>query len=332
LEGRVLKDARRLEIIPFDADGIDDAARLLAARHRAQRIAEPGLDPAFEDVATTRVAIEGLMATEGASGALASRRGAAVGYVLATPRSGTWGPSMWVEGAGQAVADVESDVVRDLYGFLAGGWVATGRYRHSVIVPATDPALVEAWFRSGFGQQHVHGIRGAAAPRETVAVPDGMTLRRAERRDIVALGGLGRALAEHQIASPVFSTLPSAPLEDHVAEWEEDFEDERFANFVVEVEGRVIGAAVGCSIDMSSEHHGIVRPATAGLLGFAAVLPEARGLGAGRVLGAAVLAWARDAGYTVVVTDWRETNLLSSRTWPRLGYRPVFRRLHRAIA
>jgi GNAT superfamily N-acetyltransferase len=62
------------------------------------------------------------------------------------------------------------------------------------------------------------------------------------------------------------------------------------------------------------------------------VLPEARGIGAGRALGEAVLGWAHDAGYRVVVTDWRETNVLSSRTWPRLGFRPVFRRLHRAIA
>ncbi len=83
---------------------------------------------------------------------------------------------------------------------------------------------------------------------------------------------------------------------------------------------------------MSSEHRGIVRPTGAGFLGFAAVLPEARGLGAGRALGEAVLVWARDAGHPTVVTDWRETNLLSSRTWPRLGFRPTFRRLYRAIA
>ena len=88
----------------------------------------------------------------------------------------------------------------------------------------------------------------------------------------------------------------------------------------------------GVAIEESSEHHGIVRPAGAGFLGFAAVLPEARGLGAGRALGEAVLLWARDAGHPTVVTDWRETNLLSSRAWPSLGFRPTFRRLFRAIA
>ena len=67
-------------------------------------------------------------------------------------------------------------------------------------------------------------------------------------------------------------------------------------------------------------------------LGFAAVLPKHRGLGAGRLLGEAVLAWADEQGYPAVATDWRMTNLLSSRTWPRLGFRPTFYRLHRAIA
>lgn len=324
--------SRRLEIAPFGADAIDAAARLLAARHRAQRTYEPGLDPAYEAVAMTRTAIEGLLATDGSSGAVAIRDGTVVGYVLATPRTGTWGPSMWVEGAGHAALDGEADVIRDLYGSLAGGWVEAGLYRHWVIVPATDPALVDAWFRSGFGQQHVHGIREPAAAGETIVVPAGMTLRRAERRDIVTLGRLDLALYEHQMASPVFSLLPPASLDEQVADWEEGFDDQRFHNLVVELDGRVVGAATGCSLDVSSEHRGIVKPASAGFLGFASVLPEARGRGAGRVLGEAVLAWARDAGYPVVITDWRETNLLSSRTWPRLGFRPLFRRLHRAIA
>ena len=64
----------------------------------------------------------------------------------------------------------------------------------------------------------------------------------------------------------------------------------------------------------------------------AGVLPESRGAGAGRLLGERVLAWVRDAGHPTIVTDWRMTNLTSSRTWPRLGFRPTFYRLFRGIA
>ena len=39
------------------------------------------------------------------------------------------------------------------------GWVGDGRVNHHVLVPATDEALVDAWFSLDFGQQHLHAIR-----------------------------------------------------------------------------------------------------------------------------------------------------------------------------
>ena len=319
-----------LEIRPFTTDVLDDAARLLAARHRAQRRIEPALSSAFEASTTTRSAIEALAASDGASGAVALRGETVAGYLVGAPRGPHWGPNIWIEGAGHAVA--EPEIVRDLYAFAAARWVEDGATSHYAVVPATDPALIDAWFRVGFGQQHVHAIREVPGPEATVQLPPGLAIRPAERRDIAVLGRLDLVLPEHQARSPVFSTLAPPTLEDAVNDWEESFDDPRFATFVAERDGLVMGSAVGCAIEVSSEHQGIVQPPGAGFLGFAAVLPEARGLGAGRALGETILVWARDAGYLTVATDWRETNLLSSRTWPRLGFRPTFRRLHRAIA
>lgn len=48
--------------------------------------------------------------------------------------------------------------------------------------------------------------------------------------------------------------LPS--LDATKTELEEDFDDLRFQTFVAERDGRVIGSAVGCSIEESSEHKG----------------------------------------------------------------------------
>jgi GNAT superfamily N-acetyltransferase len=67
----------------------------------------------------------------------------------------------------------------------------------------------------------------------------------------------------------------------------------------------------------------VVRPA--------AVFPHARGAGAGRALGEAVIEWSAGAGYDCVVTDWRVANLLSSRTWPKLGFAESFLRPHRLV-
>ncbi len=320
-----------LELRSFEDAHLDDAARLLAGRHRVQRTIEPGLAPVYEDQTVARAEIERLLASEGTSGAVAIRAGRLIGYLVGTPRPPMWGPNTWVEGAGHAVIADEPELVRDLYGVAASRWVESGIVSHYAVVPATDHRVVDAWFRVGFGQQHVHAIREVPGPDEVFEVPGHLRVRRAERRDIPTLGRLELVLPEHQALSPVFSGQQVPTLEDTVNELEEDFDDPRFTTFVAEHDGLVIGSAVGCSIEESSEHRGIVRPDRAGFLGFAAVLPEARGLGAGRALGEAVLAWSREAGYETVVTDWRETNLLSSRTWPRLGFRPTYRRLFRAI-
>ncbi len=319
----------RIEILPFADEHIDDAARLLAARHRAQRFVEPGLAATYEEPEGTREAIAGLTES-GATGAIALRDGEVAGYLLGGPRGPLWGPNVWVEGAGHAVT--EPEIVRDLYGFAAARWVESGATSHYTVVPATDAGLVDAWYRLGFGQQHVHAIREPAGAMETLRLPPGIAIRRAERRDIPTLALLDVELAVHQGRSPVFSSYEPPPMAEAIKEWEDGFDDPACTTFVAEHDRAVIGSAVGCSIEVSSEHRGIVQPANAGFLGFAAVLPEARGLGAGRALGEAVILWARDAGYPSVAIDWRETNLLSSRTWPRLGFRPTFRRLHRAIA
>ena len=145
------------------------------------------------------------------------------------------------------------------------------------------------------------------------------------------LGELDLALPRHQALAPTYSAGETPTLEEAVQSWEDTFDEEGWHYVVAEHDGRVVGAGVGCALEESSTHLGLTRPDHAGFLGFAAVLPEARGLGAGRALGEAVLAWTAAAGFTSAVTDWRATNLLSSRTWPKLGYRPSFLRLHRRI-
>ncbi len=318
----------RLELHDFDPGFVGDAAALLVRRHAAHRAVEPSLPAVFEHTDVTRAAIEELLAG-GASGAVATRNGSTVGYLLGSRRADpTWGANVWVESAGHAV--VEAEAIRDLYAAVAGRWVEEGLNSHYAVVPTSDSAVVDAWFRVGFGLQHVHAVR--EAPTEPVAVvPPGVVIRTPTRDDIDALAELDLALPAHQALSPVFSTAPLPTLDDSRAEWDEDFDNPAFATFVGEVDGRVVGSAVGCSVELSSLHTGIVRPDNAAHLGFAAVLPDARGSGVGTALGATVLDWAAAEGYTAVTTDWRETNLLSSRSWPRLGWRPTFYRLFRGI-
>jgi GNAT superfamily N-acetyltransferase len=236
---------------------------------------------------------------------------------------------MWVDAAGHAA--VNPEVLRELYAVAAAAWVEAGRTNHHVLVPATDAALVDAWFRLDFGQQHLHAVREPPGSEFAVVPRSELVVRLAERADIPALAELELVLPRHSQGSPVFSRLELPTLAEAQAELETDWGDPKWTIFVAEHEGRVIGSALGCALEISSSHTPLMRPAKAGFLGFAAVLPDARGLGAGRALGEVVLAWTRDAGYDWATTDWRSTNLEAARTWPSLGFRPTFRRLHRTI-
>ena len=318
----------RLELLPFDASHVPDAARLRAARHRAHRQAEPLLSARHEDPAACEAEVSAVLALDDASGAVAVRDGRVVGYLLGAPKPGaTWGPNVWVESAGLAAEEAED--LRDLYAAAATRWVDEGRTAHYVLVPAHDQAAVGAWFRLAFGHQHTHAIR--EVPTEPPSAPACVVVRRAVRADIPALARLDLELPLHQGLAPTFSAGDLGSYEESVQEWEEDFGDPEFATFVAEHDGRVVGSAVGCALDKSSTNNGLARPENAGFLGFAAVFPADRGLGAGRALGEAVLDWSREQRHSCVVTDWRATNLLSSRAWPALGFRPTYLRLHRLL-
>ena len=318
-----------LVIEPFTPDALEGAAELLAIRHRRHRTAEPLLDPRFENPADARAAIEAELASERAGGWVARRDGALVGYLIGQQKAPTWGANVWVEAAGHAAT--ESQVVRELYAVAAAAWVGEGRNNHHVLVPASDVDLLDAWFSLDFGQQHVHAIREVPGQSFGVVPRSELIIRPKTPEDLDALASLELVLPAHMRLSPVFSNLPLQTLEEVRTELIEDYDDPKYTYFVAEHDGKVAGAAIGCAIEISSIHLGPNLVAGAAFLGFAAVFPEARGLGAGKALGEATLAWSRDAGYVSIQTDWRSTNLEADRTWRSLGFRPTFRRMHRSI-
>ena len=316
-------------IRPFEQSDLDAAGRLLAARHRRHRLAEPLLDPAYEDPAATGPEIEALLGREEAAGWVAVRDGAVVAYMVGIAKDLTWGENVWIEAAGHAAED--PTLVRELYAIAAAAWLGEGRNNHHVVVPATDAGLVDAWFTLDFGQQHLHAVIEAPSSSFGVVPRSELIIRTPTLDDIARLIELERVLPLHLAGSPVFSRLPLDSDEEIEAELRADLVDPTYRFFVAEHEGHVVGAAIGCSLEVSSGSVGLSRPDHAGYLAYAAVLPEARGLGAGRALGDAVLAWSRDQGYRSIATDWRSTNLEADRAWRGMGFRPTFRRLHRRI-
>lgn len=318
------------DVRPIESADLDAAAALLADRHRRHRLVEPILDPAYEEPSAARAEIEKLLAGELGSGWVARRGDEVVGFIVGIGKDAkTWGPNVWVEPAGHAAID--RDATRDLYAVAAATWVADGRKNHHVLVPASDEILVDAWFSLDFGQQHIHALRENPPASFGVVPRSELVIRPPTRDDIPALAELELVLPRHSPLSPLFSAVPIQPVEEIREEIEADFGGPDFTWFVAEHEGKVVGQAVGCALTKSSTNSGLMRPHGASFLGYAAVFPEARGLGAGRALGEAYLAWSRDSGFASAFTDWRSTNLQADRTWRAIGFRPTFRRMHRLI-
>jgi ribosomal protein S18 acetylase RimI-like enzyme len=318
-----------LEILPFADEHVAAAGALLAARHRRHRASEPLLSPRYEDPAAARQEIE-LLRRDGGSGAVALRGGRVVGYLLGRRRAEeTWGANVWVEAAGHAVEQAVD--VRDLYGAAAQRWVDEGRTRHHVLAPAHDTALLDAWWRLSFGQQHAHGIREVEPDAAPALAPEGFEIRGPRQEELEDLIDLDLVLPDHQRLSPVFGSPRSYTREDSRQEWLDTFAEADETILIGAHEGRPVACFAFVDAAQSREHRGLAAPDRAFHLGFAVTLPEFRGSGIGRALTAAGFAHAADAGYPTMITDWRVTNLSASRFWPARGFRASFLRLYRSI-
>jgi GNAT superfamily N-acetyltransferase len=309
-----------LEVQPFAEEHLDAAAELLASRHRRHRETEPLLTECTD----YRTEVEALWHGAEPSGAVGLRGGRIVGYLLGIRKSDeVWGPNVWVEPAGHAVEEPED--ARDLYASAAAGWVGEGRTRHYAVAPAFDAGLLQCWYRIGFGQQQAYAVREVP----DLPWPDGVRL--AEERDIDVLVELGPLLDDHQRGAPVFSAIKPDSPEEIRKEIVEDLANPEVGTLVVERDGRIVGSFFLAPTTLSPSHSGVARIDDALLLAWAVTRPDVRGDGAGVALTDGSFAWAREHGYEVMVTDWRVTNLLSSRFWPRRGFRETFLRLYRSI-
>jgi GNAT superfamily N-acetyltransferase len=285
----------------------DEAAALLAERFAAQRAAEPLL-PEVDDFA-------GHLPEEGH---VATRGGKAVAY-LAGAVDEEAVMARWLF-AGHAAREPEA--LRDLFALQAAEF---GVRRFMVTVPASDTALIDAWFRLAFGCQAVWAVRESDAD---VAVQLQHTyVRPATPDDVEALVDFDLLLYEHQQRTPSFSEFAPPPREQSRSEAGELW-DGPYATFLAERDGEPVGLLV-----LYERPEGDLRvPAKNIDLAFAVTRPEVRGGGGvGLALASFAFDYAHEHGYRSLTTDWRMVNLLSSRFWPRRGFRPQYLRLYRAV-
>jgi GNAT superfamily N-acetyltransferase len=295
----------RLEIHPL-SEHRAEAAALLADRFARQRAAEPLL-PEVDDFEPHLPE----------SGHVATRGGEAVAY-LGGALDNEFPMVRW-QFAGHAAREPEA--LRDLFAVQADEF---GVERFMLTVPATDPELIDAWFRLGFGCQAVWAVQDVQRV-EPVAF-DG-TIRASTPDDLEAVVDLDLDLLEHQTLTPSFSDFPVPSRDELRVQEAAEMWDGSSWPFVAERAGRVVSLVL-----LYPRPEGDLRvPANNIDLAFAATRADVRGSGAGVALYAHASRWAQEQGYRSMTIDWRSANLLSSRFWPKRGFRLQYLRLYRRV-
>jgi GNAT superfamily N-acetyltransferase len=137
---------------------------------------------------------------------------------------------------------------------------------------------------------------------------------------------LDELLYAHQDQSPSFTRTPFPNRDEVRGEEAGLWDDPQQVPFVAELDG------VAGMLLLYRRPEGDLRvPANNIDLAFAATSESHQGRGVGLALYAHAMNWAHEQGFRSMTVDWRSVNLLSSRFWPRRGFRPQYLRLYRAV-
>ncbi len=210
----------------------------------------------------------------------------------------------------------------DLYASVAEGWIGAGVLTHTVTVPAGEAEAV--WFDLSFGRQQAYAIADVAA-MPVPDVPDGITVTEVGPEALAETAPLTELVTRHQALAPVFSRATDAWYAQLATAWPGVLADDTVRCFLARRDG------VPAGFLLSEYADGLLAPPGSIELRLAAVDPAHRGSGVGAGLATAFIADARARGASHAVADWRTTNLLASRYWPRWGFRPVAYRLVRTV-
>lgn len=196
-------------------------------------------------------------------------------------------------------------------------------------MPAADAALVDVWFRLSFGLEQEYALLDLERYPQTGRPPAGVKIRRASPADRQTLVDLSDIIWRHQTDAPVWGIhLPEQESEDH-ADWAALVDDPTATVWLALEQGQAIGFQ--CFFPAEEAADNLLTPPQCVELSVAGTRAASRGRGIGLALTRHSLTHARSRGYRHCLTDWRSTNLLASRFWPRQGFRPVAYRLVRRV-
>lgn len=229
------------------------------------------------------------------------------------------GRHAWVGLDDHSLATGESpELLADVYAVAGRPWVEDGYLTHFVVVPADGP-LPALFFGLGFGQEQVHATGPTLG--EAPSQPRGFTIRQAEPNDLERVLDVAGTISSHQAGAAVWTGLPVSQREDMREDWAELLADESAVVLLAVRESETLGYVATYTEDEPGLAH----------LPVAGTRADARGAGIGAALVEHALHRAHRDGIHTIELDWRATNLLASRFWPRRGFVPSHLRLRRDV-
>jgi ribosomal protein S18 acetylase RimI-like enzyme len=254
------------------------------------------------------------------TGAEARREGTRIAHLVgALGEAPSRGKHAWVGLDDHSLAPgAAPELLADVYAVAGRPWVDDGYLTHIVVVPADGP-LPALFFGLGFGKEQVHakGQTLAEAPPE----PEGFTIRQATPADIERVLDVAGTISSHQAGAPVWAGLPVSEREEMREGWAELLAEESARVLLAERDGETLGYVA----TYADDEPGVAQLPVAG------TRADVRGAGIGVALVEHALHRAHRDGVHTVALDWRSTNLLASRFWPKRGFVPTHLRLRRDV-
>lgn len=320
------------QILPFTEDLLPQAGELLAQRHAHDRASFPILPLRFEDPNSAQDVIRASFRRENAGGFAALDQGRLVAYLIGERViDNLWGRSGWVRSPGCAYdPGTGAEIIRDLYAALGAQWVEYGIFTHFAQIPIGDPALVQAWFSLSFGVEQVHALADLDAMKPLFPqLPSGLEIVRAGASDRHDVADMSDVIWRTQVKAPVWGVMMPEAIRETTAGWAGLVDEADVTVWLARQNRQVVGIQGYWPAEATSNDLHFAERCLH--LSVAGTRAEARGQGINTLLTQHGLAYAHANGYRVCETDWRSTNLLSSRFWPRQGFQPVLYRLARRI-
>lgn len=321
-----------MSIVPFSPDLLPQAALLLAQRHQRDRAFLPALPERFTAPAVAEQAIAAALQRKQASGFAALVDDQVVAYLIGDMViDNTWGRAAWVRTAGCAYTPtVGAEIVRDLYATLGARWVDYGIFFHFALMPVSDPALLHAWFSLSFGIEQVHALVDLTIIDPSLpSVPPGLEVWQAGPTDRHHLAAMSDVIWKTQVKAPVWGVMMPEGQQEQATGWAELVDEPDVTVWLALQAGQVVGCQGYWPAEQGADN--LLIPESCMHLSVAGTQEAARGQGIGTLLTRYGFAHARMAGYRFCEADWRSTNLLAARFWPRQGFQPLVYRLVRRL-